>query len=177
MVKASTGSASTALPQEASTEFIERLGIIWSEMGNPRADGRVFAFLLLSEEPYVSTKDLSVSLQLSAGTISGATRRLSDAGFIQRVGVPGERSHYYRAIDNCWGAFLETEYKFFPAIIQLADWTLNILSNKDRGARARVEDMGEYFEWLVSRRKSWADEWNEYRDSPAYRSKRRPAVR
>lgn len=177
MAKASTRAASSAMTDEARGEFIEQFGIIWSEMGNPRADGRVFAYLTLSDQPYVSTAELSTGLQISAGTISGATRRLSDGGIIQRVGVPGERSHFYRAVDDCWGAFLQQEYKQFHTIVELADSALGVLGDTNEHARARVQDTRDYFEWLLSRRTSWADEWIEFRNSRTHQPKLRWAGR
>ncbi|HEX8429843.1 MAG TPA: MarR family transcriptional regulator [Longimicrobium sp.] len=76
-------------------EFIEIMGRYFDEGGNPRIAGRLFAFLLLSEEPR-SLDELAEELQVSKASMSANARMLEVWGFAERITRPGDRRDYYR---------------------------------------------------------------------------------
>jgi DNA-binding transcriptional regulator GbsR (MarR family) len=76
-------------------EFIEIMGRYFDEGGNPRIAGRLFAFLLLSEEPR-SLDELADELQVSKASMSSNARMLEVWGFAERITRPGDRRDYYR---------------------------------------------------------------------------------
>ena len=102
----------SSIDQESRASLVEEMGLVWAELGEPRMQGRVLGYLMLSNAPYVSSAELAEALHASTGSISTATKILVDEGFIKRVAVAGERSYFFRAEDDVWGAFLVTEGRY-----------------------------------------------------------------
>lgn len=143
--------------------FVEELGLLFEQLGHRRMDGRVLGYLMLSTDPYVSTAELMSELGASAGSISSATRALSEPGFIRRVPVPGSRSHYYRADEDVWGAFLSSEHRFFALRRRLANSVLAALEPENELVRKRMENMHDYFEWLETYHQKMYGDWEAYK--------------
>ena len=86
------------MPDDVPTlelQFAEEMGQFFEGGGLTRMAGRVWAMLLVMNEPYLSAADLRDALGASAGSISGATRSLLQLGLIERVNVRGERRDYF----------------------------------------------------------------------------------
>ena len=81
---------------EPLAHFIEEMGLFFESEGMPRISGRLFAYLLLQEEP-CSLDDLTTDLQVSKTSISTNARLLEQHGMIHRVAQPGDRRDYYVA--------------------------------------------------------------------------------
>lgn len=143
--------------------FVEELGLLFEEMGQGRMNGRVLGYLMLSTAPYVSTAELKRELNASAGSISTATRALSEPGFIRKVSVPGSRGHFFRADEDVWGAFLATEHRYFATRRRLATSVLAALEPEDEVIRKRMENMYDYFEWLETYHQKMYADWEAYK--------------
>lgn len=76
-------------------QFAEDMGHFFESGGLARMAGRVWAMLLVADEPHLSARDLQEALGASAGSISNATRTLLQLGLIERVNVRGERRDYF----------------------------------------------------------------------------------
>ena len=76
-------------------QFAEDMGQFFENGGLARMAGRVWAMLLVSNEPHLSAAELQEALGASAGSISNATRGLLDLGLIEQVNVRGERRDYF----------------------------------------------------------------------------------
>jgi DNA-binding MarR family transcriptional regulator len=76
-------------------QFIERMGMLSEEDGLPRIAGRIFALLLITPGS-CSLDEIAESLGVSKASVSTDTRRLAQAGLIERLSRPGERRDYYQ---------------------------------------------------------------------------------
>jgi len=77
-------------------QTVESVSLMFEEFGFPRMAGRIFAFLILSEEPYVTQSDLTDLLQASTGSVSTMVRLLEQLGFVERVSLPGHRRDRFK---------------------------------------------------------------------------------
>ncbi len=76
-------------------ELIEQLGLVIEDEGFPRIASRIYALLLVEDEPF--TFDALVDrLQVSRGSVSGGTRMLEREGILERTTRGGDRRDYYR---------------------------------------------------------------------------------
>jgi len=82
--------------ESALQQFIEEMGLYFESEGSPRIAGRLYAFLLLQEEPR-SLDDLTAGLQVSKASVSSNARLLEHHGLVQRVATPGDRRDFYVA--------------------------------------------------------------------------------
>ena len=79
-------------------ELIEEFGLLQERMGGTRMTGRVSGWLLLSDPPVQSLTEIAEGLGVSKAAASGAARLLLQSRFIERVGEPGQRGDFYRAL-------------------------------------------------------------------------------
>src|ERR671924_1550649 len=78
----------------ATTNFIERMGLVLESDGLPRIAGRMFGLLLISPDPH-SLDDLAADLKVSKGSVSTNARLLEQRGLLERVCRPADRRDYY----------------------------------------------------------------------------------
>lgn len=142
--------------------FVEEMGLLWEVAGSGRMDGRIIAYLLITDVPYVSSGQLAAALQVSAGSISLATRRLIDAGFVKRHAVPGERSRYFRVDDDVWGSFLAGERRHLDQQCYLAEQALELLGPEEEVPRRRLRNMRDYMRWVQGGHRDLLALWRDY---------------
>ena len=75
--------------------FVEGISALFEEDGVAPIAGLVFARLLLSPEA-MALADLAAELGVSKASVSMDTRRLEDAGILERVVRAGDRRVFYR---------------------------------------------------------------------------------
>ncbi|MCX4904701.1 transposase [Streptomyces sp. NBC_00878] len=154
--------------------FVEEVGLVWEAAGSSRMDGRIIAYLLITDVPYVSSAALARALRVSAGSVSLATRRLVEAGFIRRHAVPGERSHYFRVDDDVWGSFLAGERRYLDRQEQLAERAIELLGPEEEAPRRRLGNMRDYMRWLRGSHHELLTQWRTYRSQAADQATDRP---
>lgn len=77
-------------------EAIESFSLVFEQFGFPRMGGRIFAYLILSDQPHVTQSELTELLQASTGSISTMVRMLEQIGYLERVSLPGHRRDRFR---------------------------------------------------------------------------------
>jgi len=82
----------------AQRELIEEFGLLHEQMGGTRMTGRVSGWLLLCDPPVQSLTEIAEGLGVSKAAVSGATRLLLQSRIVERVGEPGHRGDFYRAL-------------------------------------------------------------------------------
>lgn len=75
--------------------FVARMGQSTEQDGFTRIAGRLFGYLVLSEEP-CSIFELSKALNVSKASVSTDARRLLESGVLERVTRPDDRRDYYQ---------------------------------------------------------------------------------
>jgi hypothetical protein len=158
------GRKTPGLSEEARSNLVEEMGLVWTELGSPRMQGRVLGYLMLSNAPYVSSAELAEALHASTGSISTATKILVDEGFIKRVGIAGQRSFFFKAEDDVWGAFLATEARYLRRRQLFAERALQALGTGDDRPRTRFLNMRDYHKWLAEHRHETHEGWARYKE-------------
>ncbi len=74
--------------------FVDRMGHSAEADGMSPIAGRLFALLLLSDDPQ-SLDELADALEVSKASVSTDARRLLERGIVERVGRTGDRRDYY----------------------------------------------------------------------------------
>jgi DNA-binding transcriptional regulator GbsR (MarR family) len=162
-------------------DIIDDLGMLWDEMGMPRSEGRIVGCLMLSNVAAMSSADLMTELGMSAASISTATRRLAEVGFIKRVTQAGRRGHFFRVEDDVWGAFLAGERGYLDKRVSFAESVLGQLGPDDEGPRRRVMNMRDYMNWLRTCHRKMLGDWEQFKldqgRQPAPLATRQPSER
>lgn len=151
------------LAGERRQHFVEELGLMWEQLGYPRMQGRVLGYLMLSNADHVSSAELAEALNASAGSISTATRVLTESSLIRRVAVPGARGHFFRADDDVWGAFLLNERRYLRREQVYAQNVLAELGPQDEGPRRRMQNLHDYMNLVIELHRRSLEEWEAFK--------------
>jgi hypothetical protein len=143
--------SSAPLSAEERGQLVEELGLLWERGGSPLIQGRILGHLIFTNADRVSTAELMSALQTSSGSVSTATRRLVEVGYIRRVAVPGERQHFFKVEDDLWGVWLASKRLCLSRAEQFAAYALGRLGSADTAPRRRLENMRDYHRWLLVR--------------------------
>lgn len=148
----------------AAQHFVEQFALTWSDLNNPRMEGRIIGLLMISDRPYLSAQQIARLLSASAGAVSTGTRRLVEVGFVKRHAVPGDRQHYFRAEDDIWGSFLAGERAYLTHLQRVIDDGLAIAGDAE-GPHRRLVNARKYMEWLAGYHRKMLADWEAYRDA------------
>jgi len=138
-------------PDDISKEissFIEDFGIIFEKWGLPRMAGRVLAWLLICDPPHQDAAQLAEAVGASKGSISTTVRLLEQYQFIERVGIPGERSTFYRVKPDGCVKLLKAKIGAITAIRELVERGLELLLSNNEQARSRLNEMKDFYSFF-----------------------------
>ncbi|MET3805529.1 DNA-binding transcriptional regulator GbsR (MarR family) [Nakamurella sp. UYEF19] len=141
--------------------FIAAFSENWHASGQGRMEGRLLAYLLVVSADKVSSAELAEAMGAGTGAISMATRALVEQGFIRRLRVPGDRSHYFAAADDVWGGFLSAERRWvhrMQSVLDNARQQMPLAPGADR----RVHVAAEYMNWLGGYNLKMLRDWHEH---------------
>lgn len=100
--------------------FLDAMAMLMAPWGWPRPVGRIYAYLLLREEP-ATLDEIAADLGMSKSNASVAARTLEHCGNARRQGEPGSRRIYYSVPGEFSGPFvakaelLERQVRMFSA--------------------------------------------------------------
>lgn len=132
-------------PDRAKLEYIEEMGLLMERFGLPRMPGRVLGALLMADPPEQTAEALAATLQASRGSISGATRTLTQLGLIERVSKPGERRDFFRNRPNAWAELTKLQMQNIRLFKEMAKKGLTIIGSDDPSVRLGLVEMLEFY--------------------------------
>ncbi|MFH1132666.1 MAG: MarR family transcriptional regulator [Pseudomonadota bacterium] len=130
--------------QPEKKQFIEEVGILFDEFGLPRMAGRILGWLLVCEPLYQSASELGDVVGASKGSISTMTRMMVQRGLVERMGIPGKRSAYYRMKSGAHGLFLKSHLVLAKAFREITDRGLAIMAQEPASLQERLKEMRDF---------------------------------
>jgi hypothetical protein len=129
-------------------QFAEDMGRFFETGGLPRMAGRVWAMLLVMDEPHLSSLDIQNALGASAGSISGASRTLLDLGLIERVNVRGERRDYFAPRHGAIANLLRVRLERLVAVEDLLTQALVAFDDREH-AVPHLQEVHDIYHWYA----------------------------
>jgi DNA-binding transcriptional regulator GbsR (MarR family) len=151
----------------AALHFIESLGMTTEEEGLPRTAGRLMAYLLLATGP-VTFDDIVRDLGVSRGGASANTRFLESRGVLERVGLPGSRRVGYRITEDPFDHLVTGRLARRRKTRDVVDAALAAASELPPAARERLREMRRFYDILILRLESVAEDWRSQRTEPSH---------
>jgi DNA-binding transcriptional regulator GbsR (MarR family) len=138
----------------------EQLALTLTAHGMQRMTARVLTALLFSEEPTMTSNELSEQLQASSGAISTSVRMLTSVGLAERVPMPTSRRDHYRLRDNAWAVLFTNQNAVLAAMQEAA---ADGIAETEKGslARARLTQMRDFYAFLLGEIPALLDRWRE----------------
>ena len=141
--------------------FIEELGLIFDGYGLPRMAGRVLGWLLVSNPPHQSAGQLAEVLQASKGSISSATKMLTQIALVERISLPGDRKTYYVIKPDVWVQLSDTGAKARKSFISVAEQGIALLEGEPRENQVRLEEMRHVHVFFEQERVEQVERWKK----------------
>ena len=122
-------------------DFVEQMGGYFEANGLTRLSGRLLGWLLVCEPERQSSEELAGALHASSGGISTNGRMLIQFGYIERLGVAGDRRTYYRARPNAFAAGERQRIRTMADLAAMADAGLRAMDGSPPERTRRLEEM------------------------------------
>ena len=126
--------------REKRREIAEDFGILFEQMSFPRVAGRIWGWLLTCDPPRQTAAELAEAVHASRGSVSTMTRLLIQIGAMEKVGVPGERSGYYRLRSGGFTEILRARMRLIAELRRLAEHGLDILASESAETKKNLEE-------------------------------------
>lgn len=150
---------SLLVPEELH-EHVETFSLIFERFGFQRMGGRIFALMLLRDDPYVTQAQLAEELQASQGSISTMIRLLEQLGFVERVSLPGHRRDRFRLTEDPLVEMTIRRLEGARQIIAVIDSAL-ASNHVGPNADARLERARSFYEFFMEEMTGALAEWRK----------------
>jgi len=129
----------------ARRRFIEDVGLLFEEMGQPRMAGKILGSLLICHPPYLSATELIEVTGGSKASISTMTRMLVQVGFLEKVGIPGKKKIYFRIKEGSFSELLKDRLSIIKAMVTFAERGMDLVAETDTFQYDRLSDIRDLY--------------------------------
>jgi hypothetical protein len=140
-------------------EFIEGFADLMETRGVPRAAGRIFSYLQVSEPAEQTAAQIASALGVSLSTVSTMTRLLMNARWVRRSTRRGERQGVYRAAEGTMTLAVDGVMEPIRQARALTARGLELMAGRPATARARLQDLNDVYrffeEWFPIILEQW----------------------
>jgi biotin operon repressor len=141
--------------------FIDAIGEYFAQFGLSGVSGRLLGLMIVADGP-LTLDDMAAALGVSRASISTNIRLIKAIGFVDKVSVPRERRDFYRCSSDPWGAVIRTDLISTDVLAGIARRGLLAISEDDSGpARAHVEDLLDFCEFMLEEERGILQRWRE----------------
>jgi hypothetical protein len=144
-------------------ELVEEFGLLHAQMGGTRMTGRISGWLLLCDPPVQSLTEIAEGLGVSKAAVSGAARLLLQSRIVERVGEPGQRGDFYRALPADPEGILPLDH--VRTMHRLIERGLATVAGGDqsRSNYALMRDLLEFTGFIEAEMPALLERWREHR--------------
>ena len=141
--------------------YLERWGMLFELLGATRMMGRVLGWLLVCDPPEQSAGDIAQAVGASAGSVSTTTRALTQAGMVERLGIPGERSAHFRVRSGVWGQLLRKRMSYIVSMRDLVEEGLELGAGEKEDSTLRLRELGSYCSFIERELPAFIARWEK----------------
>lgn len=146
-----------------TSTYIEETGLLFEKLGMTRMAGRVFGYLIVTEEEQASFDQIRKALQASKGSISGTMKQLLQIGMVEAVSLPGDRKTYYRLSKMKIGDILRSRMSQFNAFADILSKGESLKSEKDDISDWLIE-ASTFYRWVGGQIDEIINKWEEEKE-------------
>jgi DNA-binding Lrp family transcriptional regulator len=154
-----TNDPSLLIPEELH-EHVETFSLIFERFGFQRMGGRIFALMLLRDDPFVTQAQLAEELKASQGSISTMIRLLEQLGFVERVSLPGHRRDRFRLSEDPLVEMTVRRLKGAEQIIEIIE-SARSSNHVGPNADARLARAISFYEFFLEEMTRALAEWRK----------------
>ncbi len=141
--------------------YLQQWGMLFELLGATRMMGRVVGCLLVCDPPEQSAADIAKAIGASAGSVSTTTRALTQTGMVERFGIPGERSAYFRVKSGVWGQLLKKRMSHIVSMRDLVEEGLELDTKRSEESKLRLRELGSYCGFIERELPAFVARWEK----------------
>lgn len=141
--------------------FIEEVSLIFEQQGHSRISGQILAWLHVCEPQEQSFNDLVEQLDVSKASISNMTRLLMQAGFIEKVRIPGDRQTYFKLVDHAWCRGMERQLELMSELRDISAKYRQELQAEGEGGINRLNEMHDFYVFVTQQFGEWLETYKK----------------
>ena len=132
----------------ATTSFTDRMGLLFEAEGQPRTAGRIFGYLMVSDDPR-SLDELARALAVSKASVSTNARMLADRGVLERVCRAADRHDYYHVAPDLFSRTMAERLRRWQRFAEAVGEVRRTLPIRSGKVRARLEGYETAYAFMV----------------------------
>lgn len=132
----------------ATTSFTDRMGLLFEAEGQPRTAGRIFGYLMVSDDPR-SLDELAHALAVSKASVSTNARMLADMGVLERVCRAADRHDYYHVASDLFSRTMAERLRRWQRFAEAVGEVRRTLPIRSAKVRARLEGYETAYAFMV----------------------------
>lgn len=149
-------------------QYLEEWGMLFENFGSTRMMGKTLGWLLICSPPHQTAKEIAHAIGGSISSVSTATRTLAQAGMIERIGLPGERSAHFRLRPGTWAQLLKIRLGRMIDMRTLVERGFNFTPSPSSSEADRLRELQSYLQFvereLAVLLQRWEDQWKGARE-------------
>ena len=135
--------------------FVEEMGLMSQDRGEPRIAGRIFGLLLI-EGQELSLQQISEQLGVSRASVSTNARLLAKKGIVRLIAHAGDRQDYYQLVDFPFDEILAGVAQQFAQHAQIIAAHVAPVRSDRPAAAERITELSRFYEKSAAFLQSWA---------------------
>jgi DNA-binding transcriptional regulator GbsR (MarR family) len=143
-----------------TSQFIDRIGLLFEAEGQPPISGRLFGYLLLSDDP-CSLDQLARALRISKASASTNARMLAEQGMVERVCRPADRHDYYRVVPDLFSRAMAERLRRWQRFTQAVGDARRTLPIRSERVRARLRGYETAYAFMVEAIGEALERWEQ----------------
>ncbi len=145
---------------------VEEMGVFFEQAGHSPMNGRVFAYLLLSEPPYRDFYEIQEFLGASKSAISNALNGLMDKGAVNYMTFSGDRRRYFKVNTEGWLNITKEQVKQVTHLKKLIEAVLEERSgSKHLDFNEGLQEIIDFYTFLGAEMEQAVAKWEAQRAS------------
>lgn len=149
--------------QQNKRQFAQDFGMLMERLGLPPMAGRIWGWLLVCDPPHQTEAQLANAVGASRGGISTMTRLLVQFGIAERIGLPGERSRFYRIKSGGFTELLKNKMLAMTEVRKMADRGLELLKDEPPQLRRRLREYRDFYAFFERELPVLIERWKKER--------------
>jgi DNA-binding transcriptional regulator GbsR (MarR family) len=142
----------------ATTQFTDRMGLLFEAEGQPPIAGRIFGYLLVSDDPR-SLDQLAGALHVSKASVSTNARMLAEKGVLERVCRPADRHDYYGVAPDLFSQTMAERLRRWQRFTETVGAARRTLPIRSERVRARLRGYETAYAYMVDAIGAALDGW------------------
>ena len=143
-------------------KFIEKTGIFFENVGISQMSGRILGYLLVSENPVQSLKQITERLGVAKSSISTALKALLTITMVTKIGRPGSREDYYELNPNIFKTAISAKTDAAISFKNLISEAY-LLNNTENERKKIMKEMVYFYDFFIEEYPKVFVEWEKER--------------